>query len=202
MRKSYVLFVLAIMISLTSCQNNSEISNPETEEDQTSDQTTKDLRYALAGECQANRKYIAFAEIADSQGYPGIARLWRAAAAAEAIHARNHMKALGMLKSTEENLTGAVEGEQGEFSTMYPTFIATAEKAGRSDAAQSFDRAFKVEQIHYKLFLADLNELKKGEQPPAINYWVCSICGNTVPETPPNVCDICGSPKNKFFEVK
>lgn len=166
------------------------------------DQTTKDLEFALAGECEANRKYTAFAEIADQQGQPQVARLWRAAAAAEGIHAKNHMKALGMLKTTEQNLAGAVEGEQYEFNTMYPKMVKTAKEAGRKDAAQSMEWAFTVEKLHHKMFQTDLDDLKNGKRPADVSYWVCSVCGNTVAEKAPEKCNICGSLKDKFFEVK
>lgn len=166
------------------------------------DQTTKNLEAALAGECQANRKYLAFAEIADKEGYPAVARLWRAAAAAEAIHANNHMKVLGMLKSTEENLKGAVTGEQYEFQTMYPKFIKIAQEAGNKEAATSMEYAFKVEQLHHKMFKEDLKDLEEHKHPELVAYWVCGVCGNTVPKSPPEICPICGSPKSKFFEVK
>lgn len=198
----FAAFVVSTL-AITSCGTQSTDIAMETEhETQAQDQTTKDLEYALAGECQANRKYTAFAEIADQQGHPQVARLWRAAAAAEAIHARNHMKELGMLKSTEQNLEGAVEGEQYEFTTMYPRFIKTAEDAGKQGAARSMEWAFKVEQLHHKMFQRDLDDLKSGQRPPNVAYWVCSTCGNTVPEKAPEICPICGSPKNKFFEVK
>lgn len=166
------------------------------------DQTTKNLEYALSGECQANRKYLAFAEIADKEGYPAVARLWRAAAAAEAIHANNHMRVLGMLKSTEGNLRSAVTGEQYEFETMYPEFVKTAKEAGKPEAAKSMEYAFKVEQLHHKMFKEDLKELEEHKRPELVAYWVCSVCGNTVPKSPPEICPICSSPKSKFFEIK
>ena len=204
LKRVYVASLYLALILLVGCKENAVESKEgaEAEDIQAKDQTTKDLLYALSGESQANRKYRAFAKVADQEGYPGIARLWRAAAAAEAIHAKNHMKALGMIKSTEKNLSGAVEGEQNEFTTMYPRFIKTAEEAGRKDAALSMERAFKVEQLHYKMFLADLDDLKKSMKPADTYYWVCSVCGNTVADAPQEICSICGSPKNKFFEVK
>ncbi len=195
-----------IVLALSACQKQSRhavaTADAENEKVQAEDQTTKDLMFALAGECEANRKYMAYSIIADQEGYPQIARLWRAAAAAEAIHASNHMHALDMLKTTQQNLEGAVEGEQYEFTTMYPRFIKTAKDAGRTEAAQSMEWAFEVEQLHHKMFQADLDELKKGEQPIQVAYWVCGICGNTVQKMAPEVCNICGSPKSMFFEVK
>lgn len=198
-----VAAVLSLFLLPAGCQKSKQTNDSETETENVGkeDQTTKDLLYALAGEGEANRKYLAFAEIAEQQGYPQVARLWRAAAAAEAIHAKNHMRALGMLNSTQENLKSAVEGEQNEFTTMYPRFIKTAEQAGRKDAAQSMEWAFKVEQLHHAMFRADLEDLMHGKKPASQVYWVCSVCGNTVAGTPPKQCNICGT-KNKFFEVK
>lgn len=198
---SILSLVVAIGLSLTGCNKSSDM-NPEERELASKDQTTRDLTHAWMGECEANRKYSIYADIADQEGYPQIARLWRAAAAAEAVHARNHMKALGMMKPTIDNLQNAVEDEQYEFTVMYPKFIKTAQEAGRTEAAQSMEYAFEVEQGHYQLFLADLEDLKKGVKPADTVYWVCSVCGNTIPTTPPDVCNVCDSPKDRFFEVK
>lgn len=196
--------LLTLILLSTGCNGYADTAQENEAESESiaQDQTTKDLLYAFAGESQANRKYTAFAEVADKEGYPGIARLWRAAAAAEAIHAKNHLKALGMIKSTQDNLSGAIAGEQDEFKTMYPKFIKTAEEAGKKEAATSMERAFKVEQLHFKMFSGDLADLKKGVKPADVSYWVCSVCGNTVPKKPPEKCEICGSPKDRFFEVK
>lgn len=197
LKKMYVmLFALLSTAFSNQCENEPKRNYPENA------QTTKDLHEALSGEAQANRKYLAFAQIAEAQGYPQIARLWKAAAAAEAIHAKNYMEELGMLNSTEENLKNAVEGEQNEFSEMYPRFIKTAEKEGYKCAAQKMQWAYEVEQIHHKLFLKDLNDLKQGKRPKDQVYWICSVCGNTVPANPPQVCNICGAPRSKFFEIK
>lgn len=166
------------------------------------DQTTKNLESAFAGECEATKKYQIFAEIADKEGFPAVARLWRAASAAEAIHAKNHMKVLGMLKSTEENLRSAVTGEQYEFQNMYPEYIKTAKEAGNQAAATSMEYAFKVEQIHHQMFKEDLKDLEEHKKPELVTYWVCGVCGNTVSKTPPEVCPICKSPKSSFIEIQ
>ena len=113
------------------------------------------------------------------------------------------MRALGMLKSTtEENLRSAVTGEQYEFQTMYPEFIKTAKEAGKPEAAKSMEYAFKVEQLHHKMFTEDLKDLEAHKQPELVSYWICSTCGNTVPKAAPETCPICGSPKSQFFESK
>lgn len=196
------LIILATGFMSSIVATEEDKSEKEAELVENKDKTTKNLEYALAGEGEANRKYLAFAEIADKEGFPAVARLWRAAAAAEAVHANNHMRVLGMLKSTEENLRSAVSGEQYEFETMYPEFIRTAKEAGKPEAAKSMEYAFKVEQLHHKMFKEDLKELEEHKKPELVAYWVCGVCGNTVPKSPPETCPICDSPKSKFFEVK
>lgn len=196
------IFIIFSSLALSGCHSEKPKKSEESEVTEAKDQTTKNLETALAGEGEANRKYTVYAEIADKEGYPSVARLWRAAAAAEGIHAKNHMKVLGMLNNTESNLRSAVTGEQYEFTTMYPKFIKTAEEAGNMAAAQSMKYAFEVEQLHYKMFEKDLKDLEEGKKPELVPYWVCGVCGNTVPKSPPEVCPICGSPRKVFFEVK
>lgn len=205
MKKNFSFFITLIVIILTSkiaLEADEEDIKKNPTEMSYKEQTINNLKDALSGECQANRKYLAFSEIADKEGFPGVARLWRAAAAAEAIHANNHMKALGMLKSTKENLQGAVTGEQYEFETMYPQFIKVAKESGNLEAAKSMEYAFKVEQLHHKMFKEDLKDLEERKQPELVVYWICRTCGNTVPKSPPEICPICGSPKSQFFEIK
>jgi rubrerythrin len=197
------LFLVTAFIEcedLTATQVDNSEKDAELTENK--DQTTKNLEYALSGECKANRKYLAYSEIAAQEGYPAVATLWRAAAAAEAIHANNHMRVLGILKSTKENLASAVTGEQYEFETMYPEFIKTAKEAGKPEAAKSMEYAFKVEQQHHKMFKEDLKKLEENKKPELVAYWICGVCGNTVPKSPPEICPICGSLKSKFFEIK
>lgn len=200
MKKASGIFVL--FLALTACQQPSSLADIEPGENkQEETPTTKNMQTAFAGESEANRKYTAFAKIADDQGYPQVAKLFRAAATAEGIHASNHMKVLGMLKSTEQNLKDSVEGEQYEFSTMYPNFIKTAKDAGQMEAAKSMEWAFEVEQLHNQMFRAALAKIENGENPSKVSYWVCKVCGNTIAGTPPQVCNICGT-SNSFFEVK
>ena len=126
--------------------------------------TTKDnLEFAFAGESQANRKYLFFADKAEEEGQKRIARLFRAAADAETVHARNHLKVIQGIKSTRENLLTAIGGENHEFTEMYPAFIRQAETEGEKKAADSFCLINKVEQIHYGLYKDALNRLEKGK---------------------------------------
>jgi len=164
---------------------------------------TKDnLQEAFAGESQANRKYLFFAEKADEAGNRQIARLFRAAAEAETVHARNHLKVLGEIKSDKENLEAAVGGENYEFTEMYPDFIEQANKENNQAAANSFDLANKVEQIHHGLFREALSKLESGKSFKDAPYYVCQVCGNTVEGDAPERCPVCGAPRSKFKKVE
>jgi rubrerythrin len=164
--------------------------------------TDENLKAAFAGESQANRLYLAFAKKADEEGFPQIAKLFRAAAEAETVHAHNHLKAMGQVKSTSDNLGTAVSGETFEFKKMYPEFIAEAQKEGNKKAEMSFEYANKVEQIHAGQYQKALDALKKKTQPEKVEYYVCPICGNTFEGSTPDKCPICGTPKEKFMKIK
>ncbi|MCK5658188.1 MAG: rubrerythrin family protein, partial [Deltaproteobacteria bacterium] len=135
------------------------------------------LRDAFAGESQANRKYLAFAEKADKEGYPQVAKLFRAAGAAETVHAHAHLRALGEIGNTADNLEVAVAGETHEFKQMYPEMIKDAKEEGNKTAERSFVYANEVEQVHAKLYQNALDNLDSLEE---ADYYVCSVCGMTV----------------------
>jgi rubrerythrin len=161
----------------------------------------ENLKNAFAGESQANRRYLAFARKAEEEGFSQVAKLFRAAAEAETVHALNHIGVSGGVKSTSENLVAAISGETFEYKTMYPEYIDTAKKEGHKQAAWSFDVANKVEQIHAGLFSKAAEALKSGKELPSADYYVCSVCGNTVEGGAPERCPICGAPKAKFLKV-
>ena len=163
--------------------------------------TSDNLELAFAGESKANRKYLAFAKKAETEGYGQIAKLFRAAAAAEAVHANAHLHAMNGIKTTSENLQEAVNGEEFEFKNMYPGFIAEAEKEGDKTALLSFKNAMAVEQVHYSLYLSALETLKKGDDLPAAKMYVCNVCGNTVLDEAPDKCPVCSAGKQAFEEV-
>jgi rubrerythrin len=163
--------------------------------------TSENLKDAFAGESQANRRYLAFARKAEEEGLPQAAKLFRAAAEAETIHALNHLRVLGEVKSTAENLDAAVSGETFEFKTMYPEYLSLAKQEGNSQATWSFDVANKVEQVHAGLFSKAVEVLKAKKELAKVDYWVCGVCGNTVENAAPERCPICGAPKAKFFKV-
>ena len=165
--------------------------------------TKENLQEAFAGESQANRKYTAFAKKADKDGKPQVAKLFRAAAYAETIHALNHFQAMGMVKSTAENLKAGIEGEAYEFQTMYPNFLAAAEKENVPAAVKTFKYALEAEKGHWKLYKTALESVEKGQDMPAKKIWVCEICGETYEgDEPPEECPICKANKKAFTEVK
>jgi rubrerythrin len=160
---------------------------------------TKDnLQTAFAGESQANRKYLFFAEKAEQEKHKQVAKLFRAAADAETVHARNHLKAMQGIKSTKENLVAAKGGENYEFTKMYPEFIKQAETEGKDKAKDSFDLANQVEQIHHGLFDSALSKIEKGQAIEEKPIYVCQYCGNTVEGEAPEKCPVCGAPKRMF----
>ena len=136
----------------------------------------EDLMAAFAGESQANRKYLAFAKIANKDGFPQVAKVFRAAAAAETVHAHNHLRAVGGIKSTIENVKAAIEGEHYEFSKMYPEMIKHAEEDDNKKALRSFKYANEVEKIHHKLYSAALEATESGKDLPEKKMYVCPVC--------------------------
>jgi rubrerythrin len=161
-----------------------------------------DLKAAFAGESQANRKYLAFAKKAQEDGYAQVAKLFRAAAEAETVHALAHFRAMDGVGSTTENLQAAVEGEGYEFKEMYPGFLADAVKEGNKRAEISFRNALAVEEIHHGLYNSALDAVNGGKDLPAAAVHVCSVCGNTIFGDAPDRCPVCNAAKDRFFEVK
>lgn len=156
------------------------------------------LSMAFAGESQANRKYLAFAQKADKDGYPQVAKLFRAAAHAETVHAHAHLKAMGEIKSTAENLQAALSGETHEFKEMYPPMIEAAEAEGHKLALRSFTYANQVEEVHANLYQKALETL---ESPTEVDYYVCSVCGHTVENEAPDKCPVCKAIAKAFSKV-
>jgi rubrerythrin len=164
--------------------------------------TNEDLREAFSGESQANRKYLAFARKADADGRAQIARLFRAAAEAETVHAHSHLNVLGGVKDTAANIQAAIDGEGFEFQQMYPKFLAQAQAENNKAATLSFQRALAVEKIHHGLYSQALAAHQSGNDLPAQRIFVCPTCGNTVLGQPPAKCPICGAGEGAFFEVR
>ncbi len=160
--------------------------------------TAKNLADAFAGESQANRKYLAFAKQAEKEGFNQAAKLFRAAAEAETVHAHAHLRAMKAIGNTKENLKVAIDGEIHEFKNMYPEFIEAASKEGEKDAERSFRFANEVEKIHAGLYQRMLDNLGKDQE---ADYYVCSVCGMTVEGAAPEKCPVCGAARKAFSLV-
>jgi rubrerythrin len=161
--------------------------------------TEQNLQDAFAGESQANRKYLAFAKKAEEEGYAQVARLFRAAAAAETIHAHNHLKALAGVKSTRDNLMAAISGESYEFQQMYPRMIDDAKMEGQDYALRSFSLANEVEKVHAALYQKAMEDLGKNA---SADYFVCSVCGYTAEGEAPDDCPVCRAKKQAFRKAE
>ena len=161
----------------------------------------KNLQAAFAGESQANRKYLAFAEKADAEGYPQIARMFRAAAEAETVHAHNHFRAMGGLNSTTDNLKAAIQGENYEVETMYPEFVAAAEEEQNKKALGTFKWALEVEKTHEALYKGLQTTLEAGKDFEEFDYYVCPVCGHTHERNAPDKCPVCGIKGSRFVRI-
>jgi rubrerythrin len=161
--------------------------------------TENNLMEAFAGESQANRKYLAFAKQADKEGHTQAAKLFRAAAEAETVHAHAHLRVLGGIKDTASNLKEAISGEIHEFDSMYPAMIQDAKEEGNKAAERTFTYANSVEKIHAELYQKALDSL---DNPPDVKYYyVCSVCGYTHENDAPETCPVCGANRKAFFRV-
>ncbi|MBI4777262.1 MAG: rubrerythrin family protein [Deltaproteobacteria bacterium] len=158
----------------------------------------EDLRQAFAGESQANRKYLAFAKAAEKEGYSQVAKLFRAAAEAETVHAHNHLSALKGIGQTEQNLKEAIAGETHEFKNMYPAMIKDAEAEGDKTALRTMTYANEVEKVHAALYQKALEKMGNLEK---ADYYVCSVCGYTCENEPPDKCPVCNANAKAFNKI-
>ena len=163
--------------------------------------TKENLANAFAGESQANRKYLAFAAQADKDGLPNIAKLFRTAAEAETIHAHGHLKAMGGIGSTVENLQAAVEGETYEYTEMYPPMLEQAEAEGHK-AKRMFGYAVQAEEVHANLYKLALEAAQSGSDMAETAYFLCPVCGHIELGSPPDKCPICGVKGSAFTQVQ
>jgi rubrerythrin len=164
--------------------------------------TDENAKNAYAGESQANRKYAVFSEKAAAEGFPVVAKLFRAASEAEAVHAKRLLFILNAVGSTEENLKKAVEGENYEFTTMYPSFVEEAKRERKNEAAIVFTHAMKAEEVHANLYLQALEAVRDGRDIDVEKVYFCPVCGNIELGAPPEKCPICGVPQRMFREVE
>jgi len=162
--------------------------------------TQENLKEAFAGESQANRKYLAYAQKAEKDGFPNIAKLFRTAAEAETIHAHGHLRAMGGIGTTAENLQDAVDGETYEYSEMYPPMLEQAEKEGHK-AKRMFGYAVKAEAVHADLYKKALEAAGQGNDLTDTEFYLCPVCGHIEVSAPPEKCPICGVKGEKFQQV-
>ncbi|GAB4256299.1 MAG: rubrerythrin family protein [Thermoleophilia bacterium] len=160
--------------------------------------TQQNLKDAFAGESQANRRYLAFAIVAEREGFPEVAKRFRAAAESETIHALAHLRTLGEVGSTAENLKAAMGGENYEHTSMYPEFMQVAESEGQAEAKESFRRANEAEKFHEQMFSDALENLESLTES---KFYVCQECGMTYRDEVPDECVVCGFPREQILEV-
>jgi rubrerythrin len=162
--------------------------------------TTENLATAFAGESQANRKYLAFARQAEKEGFSQVAKLFRAAAEAETLHAHAHLANMGGIGTTLQNLEKAVSGETYEFTEMYPPMVEQAKAEGHK-AKTMLDFASRAEKVHAGLFLQALEALRAGKDLAQMEVYLCPVCGDLEFGVPPEKCPICGAPAAKYQKV-
>jgi rubrerythrin len=162
--------------------------------------TVDNLKTAFAGESQANRKYLAFAMKAEKEGYPQIARLFRAAAEAETIHALGHLQNMGGVGSTLDNLKDAIAGETHEYTTMYPPMVGQAESEGHR-GKNLLKWAATVEKVHAELYQQALQALQSGKDLSTMEIYLCPVCGHLELGRRPDKCPVCGLAGAKFQQT-
>ena len=162
--------------------------------------TLQDLKEAFAGESQAYQKYMAFAEKAEKDGFPNIARLFRTTARAELLHAHGHLKAMDGVGDTAANLEAAIAGETYEYQEMYPPMLERAEQAGHP-ARKMFGYAVKAEAVHAELYRRALEAARAGRDLTETRFYLCPVCGHIEFGEPPERCPICGLPGEKYVDV-
>ena len=160
--------------------------------------TQANLEAAFAGESQAHMKYLAFADKAGKEGLPNVARLFKAVAYAEQVHATNHLKTLKGVGKTVENLGAAIGGETYEVEEMYPAFLAVAELQGEKGAVRSNNWAMEAEKVHAEMYGAAKSAVEGGKDAEVGQVYVCEVCGWTGEGEPPDECPLCKAKKDKF----
>lgn len=161
--------------------------------------TDDNLKKAFAGESQANRRYLAFAKKAEGDGLKQVAKLFRAVAAAETVHANLHLDKMGEVKDTEENIRQAIKGETYEATEMYPSMITHAREDSNTEAETIFRWADKVEGEHAELFKEALEKMKDL---PESDYYICQGCGHTHVSEAPEFCPVCGASRDSFIKAE
>ena len=160
--------------------------------------TEKSLNEAFAGESMAHMKYMIFSEVAEREGYPNIARLFRAIAYAEQVHATNHARNLGYIKETKDNLQAGIDGETFEVEEMYPAYNSIAELQNESEAKRGIFYALEAEKIHAELYKKAKDSVESGKDAEIQDIYICPVCGYTHVGSPPDKCPVCGESSDKF----
>jgi rubrerythrin len=160
--------------------------------------TERNLKDAYGGESMAHMRYLIFANVAEAEGFPNVARLFRSIAFAEQAHATNHYRTLGSVKRTAANLQTAIEGETFEVEEMYPAYKAVAQLQGEKGAQRSADWALSAEKIHASLYQKAKEAVEGGKDIALGDIYICQVCGHTVVGSAPDVCLICGAKHEKF----
>ncbi|MEO5363452.1 MAG: rubrerythrin family protein [Magnetococcus sp. DMHC-8] len=163
--------------------------------------TLKNLQDAFAGESQANRKYLAFAARAEKEGFAQVAKLFRAVAEAETIHAHAHLRVMDGVGNTVDNLRAAIAGEAHEFTSMYPGFVAEARQEGNKRAMQSMQSAMDVEKVHHQLFEQALAAVAEGRDLTGLDLYLCPVCGHVEWGQPPEQCPVCNLQQDKYLKM-
>ncbi|HEX30867.1 rubrerythrin family protein [Candidatus Poribacteria bacterium] len=160
--------------------------------------TDDNLRAAFAGESQAHMRYLIFARKAEDEGFPNVAKLFRAIAYAEQVHAANHFKTLGDLGTSSKNLEAAIDGETFEVEEMYPAYNAVAQLQGEKGAQRSIRYALEAEKIHAAFYQKAKQAVDSGKDAEIGQIYICDVCGYTGEGEPPERCPVCGAPRDKF----
>jgi rubrerythrin len=164
------------------------------------DMTAHNLKEAFAGESQAHMKYTIFADAAEKEGLPEVSRLFRAIAYAERVHAANHLRELGDVGKTADNLKMAEAGETYEVQQMYPAFNEVARMQGEKGATRSTHYALEAEKLHIDLYHDAAEMVLAGHDIQGRPVYVCPVCGHTVVGDPPAKCPVCGEPGQDFHK--
>ncbi|HAL60889.1 MAG TPA: rubrerythrin [Chloroflexi bacterium] len=162
--------------------------------------TESNLKSAFAGESQAHMRYLIFADRAEKEGYANLARLFRAIAYAEQVHATNHYKELGGINTSVENLQAAIDGETHEVNEMYPAYRAVAELEEEKGAIRSTSWALEAEKIHAQMYKEAEGAVEKGVDPELGAIYICQVCGHTAEGEPPEKCPVCGAKRQKYVK--
>lgn len=160
--------------------------------------TEDNLKASFAGESQAHIKYLNFAQKAEAEGKPNVARLFRAASAAEQYHASSHLKTLGGVGSTADNLAAAIAGEDFEIDEMYPTYMAGATAQSEKSALRTMTWALEAEKVHSGLYKRSQAAVADGADVQLASVTVCSVCGWTGEGDAPDRCPLCNAPRDRF----